>query len=172
MYSYALTGHTRGLGLEIKNLLPENTLCFSRSNDYDIAKRSDRKKIIEKSAECDVFISNAYDKFSQVELLLELVEAWKDKEKCIINIGSNITNYKSEEFNYKRLIHKSYKTSLLQTVNEINNYKMKLKVLYFNIIGYIGTPEMREKYPQMTDFLSTEKIAHDIIKAARPPSQN
>jgi hypothetical protein len=168
MYRYGLTGHTQGLGLEIKNLLPENTLCFSRSNNYDISIRSDRKKIIKESIECDVFISNAYDKFSQVELLLEFVEAWKNEKKCIINIGSNITNYKPEEFNYNRLIHKSHKTSLLHTVNEINNYDMKLNVLYFNIVGYIGTKKIREKYPQMTDFLLTEKIADDIIKTAQP----
>ena len=171
MYRYALTGHTRGLGYEIKKLLPSNTLCFSRSNQYDISKRSDRKKIIQRAFECDVFISNAYDKFSQVDLLLELVDAWHDEEKYIINIGSNITNYQSQDFDYKRVIHKLHKASLLSAVNYVNNYEMKLNVSYYNIVGYLDTKKMRAKYPHI-DFVSTKETAHDIIKTIGPPRKN
>lgn len=171
MFRYALTGHTRGLGLEIKNQLPNDTVCFSKSNHYDISKRDDRKKIIRESADCDIFINNAYDKFHQVELLLELVNEWKDKEKFIVNIGSNITNYKSNDFNDKRIIHKLHKTSLLNAVNYINQYKMKLKVSYYNIVGYLDTEKMKEKYPDI-DFVSTKETAYDIIKTAYTPSQN
>ena len=167
MYKYALTGHTQGLGVEIKNLLPANTKCFSRSNNYDISKQADRLKIINESVDCDVFINNAYHKFAQVELLYELINSWENKEKCIINIGSNITNYESETFNFKRMVHKTHKLSLLQAVNEINKYNMRLKVIYFNIVGYLGTQKMINKYPNIS-FLSTKKVANDIVKAAHP----
>ena len=118
-----------------------------------------------------MFISNAYDKFSQVDLLLELVDAWHDEEKCIINIGSNITNYESRDFDYKRVTHKLHKASLLNAVNYVSNYEMKLNVLYYNIVGYLDTEKMRARYPHI-DFISTKETARDIIKTAHSSSQN
>tara|TARA_B100001093_G_scaffold108997_1_gene101318 strand:+ start:3227 stop:3745 length:519 start_codon:yes stop_codon:yes gene_type:complete len=172
MYKYALTGHTCGLGKEIINMLPYDTLCFSRSNGYDISKSNTRKRIIEECIDCDVFINNAYDKFSQVDLLYDLAETWKDTERHIINIGSNITNYQSKFLNVKRLKQKSYKTALLNAVNEINKCNIRLKVIYFNIVGYLDTQEMKNKYQNNVNFISTQKVANDIIKTTYSSCSN
>lgn len=89
MLNVAITGHSKGIGQSLYNkFLHEGHLVkgFSRSNGYDISLR--QLDIINESAACDVFINNAYHPTGQTELLVLLLEKWKDKNKLIINIGT------------------------------------------------------------------------------------
>ena len=88
---YAITGHTQGIGLALANLLTPNYIGFSSRNGYDITVKENRETIILQSADCDVFINNAYADFNQVTLLYELFKIWKGSDKIIVNIGSSTT---------------------------------------------------------------------------------
>jgi len=83
----ALTGHTSGIGKAICKRFP-NTVGFSRSNDHDISDDYNREEILFaiQEYEPDIFINNAHDGFSQVNLLYKLVDIHDGK---IINISSN-----------------------------------------------------------------------------------
>jgi len=91
---YLITGGNRGLGLELCQRF--NAESISRHNGYDIT--SNISQIAKHSLEYDVFINNAFDgppqeswaNFGQVNVLLEVYNAWKDANKSgwIINIGS------------------------------------------------------------------------------------
>ena len=80
MRRVAITGHTRGLGAALfeRFSVSDMVVGLSRSNGFDIRKID---KIIERIDECDVFINNAYDRYSQVDLLYAVYDMWKDKEK-------------------------------------------------------------------------------------------
>jgi hypothetical protein len=89
MLNLAITGHSKGIGQSLYNkFLSEGHTVkgFSRSNGYDISLR--QTDIINESETCDVFINNAYHPTGQTELLVLLLENWKDKNKLIINIGT------------------------------------------------------------------------------------
>jgi NADP-dependent 3-hydroxy acid dehydrogenase YdfG len=89
MLNLAITGHSKGIGQSLYNkFLSEghSVQGFSRSNGYDISLR--QTDIINESETCDVFINNAYHATGQTELLVLLLEKWKDKNKLIINIGT------------------------------------------------------------------------------------
>ena len=83
----AITGHTQGIGKALADVFP-NHIGFSRSNGFDITDLSARQKIIGDSQDCDIFVNNAYSGFSQVDMLFELWEQWKDKDKIIVCLGS------------------------------------------------------------------------------------
>ena len=91
---YSITGHTRGIGKCAFERLSPNVIGFSKSTGYDITNFSDRKRIIDESANCDVFINNAYNyedwDNSQLDMLKEIYADWiADKDKCIINMSSS-----------------------------------------------------------------------------------
>lgn len=92
----AITGHTSGIGKALFNYFVSYTpMGFSRSNGHNINHVEDRKKIINQSIDCDVFINNAYSDGinSQLYLLQEIHSAWATKDKLIINISSRITDF-------------------------------------------------------------------------------
>lgn len=85
----AITGHTKGLGLAIKEkleIMGYEVLGFSRSNGYELPANID--KVISKILHCDLFINNAYADSSQSELLYSLFNKWRYLDKTIINISS------------------------------------------------------------------------------------
>ena len=93
----AITGHTRGIGKAIADLLPEHEIIgLSRSNGYDI---TDVKKIVDAAKDCDIFINNAYHEFDQEKILKALNIEWKNTDKVIISIGSTVTDYPRIERN-------------------------------------------------------------------------
>ena len=89
----AITGTTRGLGKAIKDELCARwvPVDFNRPK-YDISSKEGRKAIVDEiksNNKYTVFINNAHDGFSQVELLNDIYNIWKDKaDKYIININS------------------------------------------------------------------------------------
>jgi NADP-dependent 3-hydroxy acid dehydrogenase YdfG len=86
----AITGHTKGIGKAIADLYyTDEVVGFSRSNGYDIAQPSDIDRIITESAECNIFVNNAYHDFAQCDLLERMFKLWKnDPTKTIVNIIS------------------------------------------------------------------------------------
>ena len=86
----ALTGHTRGIGKSIVDLLSPKYKCvgFSRGNGYDISKDEDINRIIDESLDCEVFINNAYYYEQQLKIAELWEQAHKDKAHFIINVSS------------------------------------------------------------------------------------
>jgi len=131
MRRVAITGHTRGLGAALfeRFSVSDMVVGLSRSNGFDIRKIDN---IIERIAECDVFINNAYDRYSQVDLLYAVYDMWKDKDKKIINIGSlssiGVRDYLQPYAIHKKALHEAH----MQIAHQQN----KCKSYIFNI-GYI-----------------------------------
>ena len=125
----AITGHTKGIGKGLYDFYVKKNhiLGFSRSNGYDIAKKSD--EIIEKSKDCDIFFNNAYSGFWQTELLFKLWDRWYAKEKLIVNINSMICHtsypYRYHKFFSKYKIHK---LSLEKAVRELQQTPAKCQI--------------------------------------------
>ena len=87
----AITGHSRGIGKALYDhftQLGHTCMGFSRSNGYDISKPQDITRILDASEDCDVFINNAYYRFSQSNILTHNFDRWKDLEKTIVVINS------------------------------------------------------------------------------------
>ena len=85
----AITGHTSGIGKALTKLCDHKKIewsGFSRSNNFDITSKSFQTLLPEVVEDCDVFINNAYDKFTQVDLLYGLWKHWKFLNKQIINL--------------------------------------------------------------------------------------
>ena len=126
----AITGHTKGIGKGLYDFYKQKghaILGFSRSNGYNIEKKSD--EIIEKSKNCDIFFNNAYSGFYQTKLLFNLWEQWHNKEKLIVNISSIICQtsypYKYHAFFSK---YKTHKISLDTAVKELQQTSSKCHV--------------------------------------------
>ena len=88
---YVVTGHTSGIGKELFNKLQPNVKGYSLSSGFDINNKQQRTSIIQRNLDADVFINCAEDKFGQSLLLLELYEEFKNTNKTVIKIGSNVT---------------------------------------------------------------------------------
>lgn len=86
----AITGHTKGIGKAIADLYyTDEVVGFSRSNGYDITHPDNVSRIITESADCDIFVNNAYYDFVQCDLLEGMFKHWKDDPtKTIVNIVS------------------------------------------------------------------------------------
>lgn len=88
-----ITGFTEGIGKAVYEKFQQEghvSMGFSRSNDFDISREDHRKKICDWVENCDVFINNAFHEWSQVDLLFDMWERWRDQDKIICNIGSSI----------------------------------------------------------------------------------
>lgn len=161
MIKYAVTGHTQGIGKALYDRLSPNCVGFSKSTGTDINKASDRQVIIKEAAECDIFINNATDGFGQTLLLLDLVRAWGDKDKTIINVGSRIAelaNPVNTMLNYQ-----AEKLILKEMSVKLKDYgKCRIQYKWF---AYVGTARILAKYPHFKypqDYI-TEREACDII---------
>lgn len=139
---FAITGHTKGLGLALTKEILQPLKGFSRSNGYDIRIKEDRERIIQESANCSIFINCAYcGDDSQTTLLYELYNEWKDESKLIINIGSETTSgIKSYAWPYSA--HKASLNTASEQLSFLNN---NCKVVNFKF-GYIGVERVIKTY--------------------------
>lgn len=132
----AITGHTSGLGKALfeRFAVSCHVEGFSRSNGYDIRRFNE---IVSAAYDCDIFINNAYDRYSQIDLLYAVYDKWKDQDKKIINIGSlasvgirdSIKHYSI----HKKALHEAHEQVAFQR-NSCKSY-------IFNI-GYIEDKAM------------------------------
>ena len=95
----AITGHSKGIGKELYNILSLNHTCegFSRSNGFYIEKQ--QYLIVKGIHKCDVFVNNAYKGYEQVNLLnlfgiygntmtlklIKISQVWRISRTCGIN---------------------------------------------------------------------------------------
>ena len=90
---FAITGHTNGIGKALFEKV-DNAIGFSLTTGYDITHNHDISKIVEEIHDCDVFVNNAFADYGQCKMLFEVWKSWKDTDKTIINVGSDVTKYK------------------------------------------------------------------------------
>ena len=161
MTTYAITGHTAGIGKRLYERLTPSVIGFSLSTGYDITNPNDRKRIIEESKDCDVFINNATAEFGQTLLFLELFDAWKDQNKTIINVGSRIAEIRMLPKDRQNLLKYQAEKLILKEMSYRVHGMCKVKYKWF---AYVGTEKILKKYPHFTeaDYI-TEDQAADII---------
>ena len=161
MIKYAITGHTQGIGKRAYERLSPNVIGFSKSTGYDITDFADRKRIIDESKDCDIFINNATDGFGQTLLFLELFEAWKDTNKTIINVGSRIAEVLILPEDQQHLIRYQAEKLILKEMSKRTRGTCKVKYRWF---AYVNTEAILKKYPHFTeqDYISEDQ-AVDII---------
>jgi len=132
----AITGHTSGLGKELYRIFPES-LGFSRNNGYDLNNQDSRNKMYNETLNCDIFINNADLGWNQCILLYELWNTWKEKEKIIVNIGSDAADY-------NHAIARPYniqKRALQDACLQLQQAQQPCKVVLVKP-GYIDTPRV------------------------------
>lgn len=160
---YAVTGHTDGIGKGLyEKIGKENCIGFSKSLGYDIRIHEDRKRILNESTNCDVFINNASSDFGQTEMLLDFFYRWKDSEKTIINIGSRVAEVHLP-INHTHLVrYQAQKQSLKITTNDLQQigYNLKIQYIWF---GYVGTRKILEKYPDLEDYITVDECCDAIL---------
>jgi hypothetical protein len=136
----AITGYTSGIGKALfEYFVSYSPIGFSRSNGYDINHVEDRKKIVNQSIDCDIFINNAYSDGtnSQLYLLQELHDIWKGKDKLIINISSRITDFVLPPSSQERLYQTHKKDQDTFCLGKIKNPQI------FNLkLGMVDTPRV------------------------------
>ena len=158
---YAVTGHTYGIGKCLYERV--GGLGFSKSTGHDITQPKVRQDIIDSCKDVDIFVNNATADFAQSELLLELWEDWRDKDKIIVNVGSRIAEMDLPS-DYTHLLgyqmHKRTLKTLCNTLSSLNT-KCNVKYCWF---GYVGTPKILAKYPDLTDYISIDEAVDIILK--------
>lgn len=135
----AITGHTKGIGKAIADVMsPENEIFgFSKSNGFDIALPLGH--IVEQIKKCDVFVNNAFYQKRQSVLFNSVLEEWfYDQNKTIVNINSRARyGDTSKAYSY-------FKQDLFtQSLSYVNNYDRKCRVINISP-GYVSTERIIE----------------------------
>ena len=155
---YALTGHTKGFGYYIAKELSD-FIGFSRTTGYDITKSNDRKRIIEESINCDVFINNTCSGEAQTRLLIDLYKVWHNTNKTIVNIGSDIT--KVDLRNAPQFLHEQLnKNMLLQTSNILQNDSLSIKYISWGF--WKGSP-ITKFYPELIVSTTIDQAVKELV---------
>lgn len=166
----AITGHSRGLGKAIYELLLEQgheVIGMSRSNGFNISTDKGLIEIIEQTIDCDVFINNAYSGMRQMDALNRLWAYWKrDKTKTIVNISS-VSKYPGLSGNQSGYsAHKaalSHQAFLLMFKSD----KRKCRMINVNP-GFIRTEMTKARWDE-NNMLTSEECADMIAYAINQP---
>lgn len=159
-----ITGHTKGIGkglhTELSNL-GHTVIGFSKSNGYDVTSADIRKKIIEESQDCDMFINNAYP--GQNEMFQDVFDVFKlDETKTIVNIVSFLKYREFIPFADEYRIRKNtlYKSMLKQTFIK----EKKCRLISINP-GYVDTDMVKNlNIKKLTVEESTSLILWAILQ--------
>jgi NADP-dependent 3-hydroxy acid dehydrogenase YdfG len=130
----AITGHCGGIGAGIYQKLVDNNvevIGFDIKNGYDVGETSTIENIISLSADCDIFINNAYHSTGQRLLLDTLIQSWQNKNKLIINIGSSLL----------------YEKQLVDVGDDVRVQYQNEKVSQQQIIKNFNTRTFENKHP-------------------------
>lgn len=164
----AITGHTKGIGKACFDLLSKEheVVGFSRSNGYHLVDQYN--SIVRGVKNCDVFVNNAYQGFTQIALLNSIFDEWKDDpNKTIVNISSlskypglsgNTTGYSASK---AALSHQAF----------VLMFKTNRKCRIININpGYVDT-DMIANLPNIENKskLTAEECANAIVWAINQP---
>lgn len=157
---YAVTGHTGGIGLEIQK--QTGAIGFSRSNGFNICKKVDRTQILDLCIDVNVFVNNACDGFGQSEMLLDFFCKYRDSNKTIINVGSDVTEKTLNESWQHLLDYQMYKKSLKILTQDLQAIETSLQIKYVSF-GYVGTERILEKYPQINTYITVTEAVRKIL---------
>jgi nucleoside-diphosphate-sugar epimerase len=158
--NYVITGHTSGIGKALYERLCPNVKGYSLSSGYDIKDKVNRTSIIQRNLDADVFINCAEDGFGQSQLLLELYDEFKDTNKTIINVGSNVTEIDIKDA--PRLVdYYTYKKTLKTLAQDLDQLGV-LNVRYVTF-GYVGTDRMFKKHPEVENYISVDQAVEIIL---------
>lgn len=154
--NFAITGHTKGLGLELSKYVKHKG--FSRSNNFDISTKNGRERIINEIANCNVFVNCAYcGDFSQVDMLYDVFHEWQNKDSLIINIGSETTSgIKNRIWPYS-----SHKAALDKASEQLSFLNTKCRVTNFKF-GYINSQRVVETINPY-EYISIQDAAKFIL---------
>jgi len=153
----AITGHTKGIGKAIADLYyTDEVVGFSRSNGYDITQPGNAVRIIAESAECDIFVNNAYHDFVQCDLLDGIFALWKDDpSKTIVNIISRARYGLG-----KAKFYGQTKMELYSKAKTMMFSDKRCRIININP-GYVKT-DMVAHVPDTVKMLSPEQLANMI----------
>lgn len=145
-----ITGHTSGLGKSLYQKFSKDydVIGLSRTNGYDLSLNLE--PFI--TQDFDIFINNAYHKYSQVDVLYGLFDRNKYKSCTIINVGSVSADGNKDTIN-EYAIHKS---ALEKACTQLQLIDSECKVVHLKL-GRMNTPmtEHRKEYPRMdTDYIA------------------
>ena len=158
----AITGSTGIVGQALVRQcvkLGYEVLPFSRANGYDITIFPAMGKLISEAKDCDIFVNNAYsNSFHQVDLLYRLYDAWKTKEKTIINISSTASGHYEHEEPWMYATHKSALDDACRRMQSEHN-KHPIKVINVKPY-YIGNDSFA---------IPPDQLAKDILWVANHP---
>jgi hypothetical protein len=129
--------------------------------------KEDRLRIIDQSADCDVFINNAHsDDFSQTELLLDMWHKWNHLNKKIINVGSAVSTCSISVLQSQPhlLEYRMHKISLKNLCEDLTTLPSNLKIEHTSF-SYVGTDRILKKYPNMpsTMYITVDEAVNIII---------
>ena len=121
----SITGHTRGIGLAIKNYFENQgheVIGFSRETGYDLQHPSIREKVVSLSKDSDIFVNNAYGYGGefQFSLLKRIYKSWEGKNKTIINISTRFTGGDDIYSARKKTMDEFCETNIYHLPNIIN----------------------------------------------------
>jgi hypothetical protein len=139
----AITGHTSGIGKALFERV-DNAVGFSLTSGYNITDPVKRADIVNNIYDCDVFINNAFDRYGQCEMLFDVWKSWKDTNKIIINIGSNVTKYIQSPKRLEMLDYYNYKISLKNLHERLQNLNTSVNMHYISF-GYVATEKTKAK---------------------------
>lgn len=140
MNNIGITGHTKGIGLELNNTLKESghiIYGYSRSNDYDLSHSITIDRIVFSVNEnqIDTFVINAEYDHSQLKLLYALDRLWeKDRDKTIVVISSISGTYPN------RFVPHEYSIQKLALDKAVEQLQINRPYRLINIRpGYVDT---------------------------------
>tara|TARA_Y100000590_G_scaffold457665_1_gene610776 strand:- start:844 stop:1449 length:606 start_codon:yes stop_codon:yes gene_type:complete len=165
----AITGHTDGIGKNIYNTLKKSKQYlvsgYSLDNDYNI---EDSQKIINACIDDDIFINNAFDGWSQVDLLYKLYTKWQDQNKTIINIGSVTSDTKNPVIERYQIQKKALENACkqLQPLGKCKVTNIKL--------GWVDSPMMdpwlkKADLPKDFKILKPKNVSEIILYILNQP---
>lgn len=162
----AITGHSKGIGKELYNMLSLDHTCegFSRSNGFDIEKQQDL--IVKGIHKCDVFVNNAYKGYEQVNLLNRVWDLWKhDDTKTIVNISS-LSKYPGLSGNTSGYSATKAALSHQAFLLMFKDVDRKCRMININP-GYVDTD--MTSHVQNTNMLTAKECAECIVWAINQP---
>jgi len=156
MKSVAITGHKKGIGLALAEIMQEQYIVhgFSRSNGYDIS--TDYRTIIKEAHDCDIFVNNAHWDHYQTILFENLFSIWKnDSSKTIVNINSRAKYLTGNNDYYKD-------KKILDSVTKKHLFGRKCRIINVSP-GYVLTESSKESIERFNmPYMSTHQCAEYI----------
>jgi len=134
---FAITGHTGLVGGFLYNNLA-NCIGFSRSTGHDITDDHTQDEIVLASYKCDVFINCAHGGpgTAQTDLLWKIFNRWKNKDKHIINIGTDRASpslWSTVRIDYP--LEKSILASTVEHIQKQHDSKCKVSIINPNVVS-------------------------------------